>query len=102
MKILTPKPFLLVGIYLLTCLVASGQSKKVDFWLTNLDKSALFRQQPGLPFQKLGKNTAIETPVVSNQYKKEVSGDRRLWVHTHRRQRPAFNGHEQKCPWQRC
>lgn len=52
MKIFNPKPVLLVALGLLTSAMASGQSKKVDFWLTNLDKSALFEQQPALSLSK--------------------------------------------------
>jgi len=52
MIVFNPKPVLLLGICLLTGLMTFGQAKKVDFWLTNLDKSALFQQQKALALQK--------------------------------------------------
>lgn len=67
MNILYPKPALLLGIYLLTCSMASAQSKKVtaDFWLTNSDKSVLFQRQPKLTFWKTSKVAPpVEPPVI--------------------------------------
>ena len=67
MKIFNPKPALLLCICMLASLWAAGQSKKskVDFWLTNLEKSALFQQQPSLIFWKPGKTAPpIEATVV--------------------------------------
>ncbi|WP_342085954.1 glycoside hydrolase family 30 protein [Dyadobacter sp. OTU695] len=65
MKIINPKPLLLLGICLLTSLMAPGQSQKVGFWLTNPDKSALFQQQPSLRFWKMSKNAPpVESTVV--------------------------------------
>ncbi|SDH22746.1 O-Glycosyl hydrolase family 30 [Dyadobacter soli] len=75
MKFFNPKPALLLGICLVTGLMAFGQSKKVDFWLTNPDKSVLFAQQPALALQKPASSGA--TPVIginAKQKFQEIDG----------------------------
>ncbi|MCF0069157.1 glucosylceramidase [Dyadobacter sp. CY261] len=59
---------LLPALCWLAFLRVTGQPKqsKIEFWLTNSDKSALFQKQSELTFRKMSKTSpAIESPVIS-------------------------------------
>ncbi|WP_051664011.1 glycoside hydrolase family 30 protein [Dyadobacter crusticola] len=64
-KIFFPKRALLLAIYILINWTAVGQPRKAGFWLTNLDRSALFTQQPNLSFRQISEaGPPIEATVV--------------------------------------
>ncbi|WP_026350858.1 glycoside hydrolase family 30 protein [Dyadobacter beijingensis] len=68
MKISIPKSAFLLVICLFASQLATAQKGKVAFWLTNTDKSVLFRQQPALTLQKA---TASEATVIHIDAKKK-------------------------------